>query len=210
MAYRSSRIRGQIRAKAAGLRCSHCNAGSKPLRIYDLHHNSWQRQILNPLSEARDGTHVLMDPSQVSLTAEPRRELPSASSFSSSSPPPLPPLSSPPPSSWGLTRTEALLLGVRHHVDAFIHYFSQSLHHVHDVICILQMKKPRFTAIRSLTQAPQLSSSPWIPSRDVLLHPWPFGNLVWVRVLHIHLHSKLYSCFSLCLSCHTLKIWVLS
>ena len=26
----------------------------------DLHHSSWQRQILNPLSEARDRTQVLM------------------------------------------------------------------------------------------------------------------------------------------------------
>ena len=32
-----------------------------PSCIYDLHHSSWQRQILNPLSEVRDGTCVLMD-----------------------------------------------------------------------------------------------------------------------------------------------------
>jgi len=31
-----------------------------------LHHSAWQCQILNPLSEARDQTHVLMDTSQVS------------------------------------------------------------------------------------------------------------------------------------------------
>ena len=31
--------------------------------ICDLHHSSWQCRILNPLSEARDGTQVLMDPS---------------------------------------------------------------------------------------------------------------------------------------------------
>ena len=36
-----------------------------PRCIYNLHHNSWQRQALNPLSEARDGTHILMDTSQV-------------------------------------------------------------------------------------------------------------------------------------------------
>ena len=31
--------------------------------IYNLHHSSQQRQDLNPLSEARDRTCVLMDPS---------------------------------------------------------------------------------------------------------------------------------------------------
>ena len=30
-----------------------------------LHHSSQQRQILNPMSGARDGIHVLMDPSRV-------------------------------------------------------------------------------------------------------------------------------------------------
>ena len=33
--------------------------------IYDLHHNSWQHWILNPLSKARDWTHIFMDTSQV-------------------------------------------------------------------------------------------------------------------------------------------------
>ena len=33
--------------------------------VFDLYHSSQQRQILNPLNEARDGTHILMDPSQV-------------------------------------------------------------------------------------------------------------------------------------------------
>ena len=33
--------------------------------VCDLHHSSLQRWILNPLSEARDRTHVLMDTSQV-------------------------------------------------------------------------------------------------------------------------------------------------
>ena len=36
-----------------------------PSHICDLHHSSWQCQILNPPSEARDQTHVLMDTSQV-------------------------------------------------------------------------------------------------------------------------------------------------
>ena len=36
-----------------------------PSCICDLHHSSRQHWILNPLSKARDRTHVLMDPSQV-------------------------------------------------------------------------------------------------------------------------------------------------
>ena len=34
-------------------------------RLCDLHHSSWQCWILNPLSEARDGTCILIDPSRV-------------------------------------------------------------------------------------------------------------------------------------------------
>ena len=34
-------------------------------RICDLHHSSWQCQILNSLREARDRTHVLMDTSWI-------------------------------------------------------------------------------------------------------------------------------------------------
>ena len=34
-------------------------------RICDLHHSSWQRWILNPLSGARDGTGNLMVPSPI-------------------------------------------------------------------------------------------------------------------------------------------------
>ena len=34
-------------------------------RICDLHHSSWQHQILNPLSEVRERTCVLMDTSQI-------------------------------------------------------------------------------------------------------------------------------------------------
>ena len=32
-----------------------------PSHILDLHYNLWQCQILNPLSKARDETHILMD-----------------------------------------------------------------------------------------------------------------------------------------------------
>ena len=33
--------------------------------ICDLHHSSQQRQILNPMSEARDRTHFLTEASQI-------------------------------------------------------------------------------------------------------------------------------------------------
>ena len=46
-AYKGSQARGGIGAIAAG-----------------LYHNSQQRQILNPLSKARDRTYILMDPSR--------------------------------------------------------------------------------------------------------------------------------------------------
>ena len=36
-----------------------------PSHICNLHHSSQQCQILNPLSEARDWIHILMDPSWV-------------------------------------------------------------------------------------------------------------------------------------------------
>ena len=36
-----------------------------PSRICDLYHSSWQRQIPNPLNEARDQTCIRMDTSQI-------------------------------------------------------------------------------------------------------------------------------------------------
>ena len=36
-----------------------------PSRVFDLHHSSWQRQILNPLSAARDRTWNLVVPSGI-------------------------------------------------------------------------------------------------------------------------------------------------
>ena len=36
-----------------------------PSHVFDPHHSSQQRQILNPLMKARDRTRVLMDASQV-------------------------------------------------------------------------------------------------------------------------------------------------
>ena len=35
--------------------------------VCNLHHSSWQHQILNPLSEAGDQTCILMDASQICL-----------------------------------------------------------------------------------------------------------------------------------------------
>ena len=40
-------------------------ATQDPSRICDLHHDSQQCQILNPISEARDQTHLFMDTSWV-------------------------------------------------------------------------------------------------------------------------------------------------
>ena len=54
----SSQAKGRIRAEAAGLFHSHSN--TDPSCICNLHHSSQQGQILNPLSEARDRTHILM------------------------------------------------------------------------------------------------------------------------------------------------------
>ena len=34
-------------------------------QVFDLHHSSWQRWILDLLNEARDGTHNLMVPSRI-------------------------------------------------------------------------------------------------------------------------------------------------
>ena len=45
-----------------------------PSRVCDLHHSSWQRQILNPLSRARDRTCILMYIVRL-VSAQPRREL---------------------------------------------------------------------------------------------------------------------------------------
>ena len=42
--------------------CTTAIAMKDPSHVCDLHHSSGQRWILNPLSEARDRTPVLMDP----------------------------------------------------------------------------------------------------------------------------------------------------
>ena len=69
-AYGSSQARDPVGATAAGLHHSHSNTGSGPYlqptpRVCNLHHSSWQQQILNPLREARDQTCVLTDTSWI-------------------------------------------------------------------------------------------------------------------------------------------------
>ena len=61
VAYGSFQARGQIGAVAAGH--SHSNLGSEPCLWPTPQLTA--TPILSPLREAKDGTHVLMDPSQV-------------------------------------------------------------------------------------------------------------------------------------------------
>ena len=63
MAYGGFQARGLIGAVATGL--YHSQATSDLSHVCDLHHSSQQRQILNPLSEARDLTCNLMVPSWI-------------------------------------------------------------------------------------------------------------------------------------------------
>ena len=63
-AYGGSQARGPI--TAVGLPAyAMATAMQDPSRVSDLHYSSWQHQTLNPLSKARDRTHILMDASQV-------------------------------------------------------------------------------------------------------------------------------------------------
>jgi len=71
VAYGSSQTRGQIGAAAASLHHSHNNAGSE--LVVDLHHSSQQHQIPDPISAARDQTHIFMDTSGF-ISTEPQGE----------------------------------------------------------------------------------------------------------------------------------------
>ena len=63
VAYGGSQARGLIGAVATSLH--HCHSKARSKLLCDLHHSSWQRRILNPLSKARDSTCNLMVPSWV-------------------------------------------------------------------------------------------------------------------------------------------------
>jgi len=60
-AYGNSQAKGRIGAAAASL----LQAMSDLSHICNPCHSLWKCQILNPLSKARDRTHILMDTSQI-------------------------------------------------------------------------------------------------------------------------------------------------
>ena len=63
VAYKSSQARSHLQAAAAGLCYGHSNAGSEPcMQTTPQLTSHW---ILNPLSKARDRTHILMGTSWV-------------------------------------------------------------------------------------------------------------------------------------------------
>ena len=70
-AHGSFQARGLIGAAAAGLCHSHSNARSEPY----LHCSLRQRWILNPLSEARDGTCILTETVPGAKPTEPQWDL---------------------------------------------------------------------------------------------------------------------------------------
>ena len=63
MAYRGSQA--GVESELQLLVYTTATATSDPSHLCDLHHSSWQRRILNPLSKARDRTRNLMAPSQI-------------------------------------------------------------------------------------------------------------------------------------------------
>ena len=61
-AYGSFQARSRTGAVAAGL---HHTAAQDLSHVWDLHHTQQQCQVLNPLSDARNQTHIVMDTSWV-------------------------------------------------------------------------------------------------------------------------------------------------
>ena len=54
-----------IQSKLQLLAYATATATWDPCHLCDQHHSPWQCQILNPLSEVRDQTHILMDTSWI-------------------------------------------------------------------------------------------------------------------------------------------------
>ena len=63
MAYGSSQAGGQIETQL--LAYTTATAMQDLSCVCHIHHSSWQRQISDPLSEARDRTHILMDTNHI-------------------------------------------------------------------------------------------------------------------------------------------------
>ena len=65
MAYRSSQARGRIKVTAVSPATATATATQDSSHVCDLYHSSWQCQIPDPLSEARDGNCSLIDTSWI-------------------------------------------------------------------------------------------------------------------------------------------------
>ena len=61
MAYGSSQARDQIKLELQLPAYATATATPDGTRIHDLYRSLQQHQILNPLSKAKDQTHILMD-----------------------------------------------------------------------------------------------------------------------------------------------------
>ena len=57
-AHGSSQVKSELQLPA------YATATWDPSGVCDLHHSSWQRRIPDPLSKARNRTHILMDTNQ--------------------------------------------------------------------------------------------------------------------------------------------------
>ena len=74
MACGSSQARDQIGAAAAAASLHHSHSNSNAIFVCNLHYSSQQQQILNPVSEARAQTLILVDTAWF-VTPEPQWKL---------------------------------------------------------------------------------------------------------------------------------------